>query len=130
MFEFEPYERDIHYQMLLDWWQRHGTPGVAPEYLPQGVVVKKGDDYLYGLFLYFTGTKLAWISWIVSNPDVPPTKKRGALQYGIDVLSYYAKMNGVTDLFTMTNNEGLINSLKKSNFIVGDTNSVNMFKKI
>lgn len=136
MFEIELFDKDLHHDMLCEWWHKQKWPTVPVDILPPvGVVVKKDNEYLYGIFLYNAVlTPLAWLEYIVSNPDVEPNKKRNALNFGIEKIIEIGKQfygdDEIKVIFTSSNNRGLVNSLVKSDFVIGDENMYQLVKNV
>ena len=120
-----------NYPILVEWWEKHNMSPVAMDMLPPlGMIIKKNKTPVYAIFIYLTGTGFAWLGWEVSNPDALPEQKRGALEYGINQYIPGLKKMGVKVIITTTYHKGLVNSLKKINFIVAETNVVQLIKKI
>ena len=129
--KFEIFNVEQHYEMLLGWWKEQGFPTVPILALPRtGIVIKNENEYIYAMFIYFTGSSIAWVEWIVGNPEAKPGVKRGGIQYGIESLSTIAKFNGADSLFISAKHGGLINSLKKCDFSITDIEMTNLIKKI
>lgn len=117
--------------ILVKWWKDNGwTTPPTLDYLPEGYMVSNDGKDAYAGFIYYTGTKIAWFEFIVSNYHLEPTLKRGCLEKLIDVVSIIAKDKGVDVLFTSTNNMGYCNSLKKNGFVVGDKEIIQLTKKL
>ena len=125
--------------MLHDWWTKQNFPP-PPMYAlpPNGVLVYSNivKDYVYAGFLYLTDVKsIAWMEFVVSNPylNKVPSAKRGGLEELVDEMSHLAKKatkGKCSVIFTTTNNPSFVNSLKKSNFEVGDTDTYQLLKTI
>jgi hypothetical protein len=117
--------------ILLKWWKEWGweTPPTV-DMLPKGYIVSKDGIDTYAGFVYYTGTTLAWMEFIISNKDATPQQRRGCLEKLIDVISTIAKENGVVSLFTSTNDISFRNSLLKNDFVIGDDNTIQLTKKI
>lgn len=114
------------YPMLVGWWDDWGWEGVPSlKMLPQGYLVYDEESLipLYAGFIYYTGTTMAWMEYIVSNKNADIQLKKGALNYLIEVMSTIAKNNGVEAIFTSTSNDSFVNSLRKCNFIVSEKNT-------
>lgn len=137
IFSVEKFNKKKHYPILCAWWEKQNFPP-PPLYLlpPDGVVVldKSTQQYIYAGFLYLTNVKaISWIEYVVANPFVAPVVKRGGLDELIEGLSKVAKQatrGKAKILFTSTNNMSFVNSLKKSNFEVGDKNMYQLIKSI
>lgn len=120
--------------MLQEWWSDWNWP-VSPslDMLPQQaflVTNTEGNIPVYAGFLYSTGTSIGWFEWIVSNKKSPVASRRGGIEYLVETVSTVAKTTGINILFTASVSPSFCNSLKKSGFVVGDTGSTQLIKKI
>lgn len=136
MYRVDFYKPDEHYSMLCEWWAKQGwdhPPSV--DMLPSfGFMVYNTaiDQYVYAGFIIYTSTPIVWLEWLVSNPFVDPIHKRRALKEGLlfafDIIRTRKPNNRV--VFTTTLNSGLVNSLKKCNFLVGDTDMTQLIYEL
>jgi len=118
-----PHDRE----MLVGWWKKHDFPPPPERYLPQvGIIV---DECAAG-WLYETGTPLAWVEWVVGDPDCDKLKRRQALGGLLVTLLQIAKTKGITDIFTSSNHPGWIETLKENGFIVADNNVTQLIRRI
>ena len=108
------------YPMLVKWWESWGWESCpSPSMLPStGYLVydEESGTPLYAGFIYYTGTVMAWIEYIVSNKDADIEMKRGAQNELIRVMETIAKDNGVEVLFSSAYNQAFVNSMKKCGF--------------
>jgi hypothetical protein len=115
------------YPLLVQWWKDWGWEAYpSPQMLPSSgymVYEEESGIPLYVGFIYYTGTVMAWVEYIVSNKDAKPEQKRGALEYLLNVISTIAKENGIEVLFTSTANDAFVNSLKKCRFDATEKNT-------
>lgn len=138
IFKVEAYDKKKHYHMLEQWWNEQNFPPPPAYLLPVGILVysEAAKDYIYAGFLYTTDMKfIAWMEFVVSNPrfNRVPDLRRGGLEELVDAMGFLAKKltkKKCTMLFTSTNNPAFVNSLKKSNFEVGDKDTYQLIKYI
>ena len=134
MFEIEIFDKDKHLKILHEWWVKQGWIELPIHMLPPlGVVVKDHSDYLYAMFMYDSGSSVAWLEFFVGNPNIEPKRKRGALGFGITDISILAKKiygDHISTVFTSSNDPAFINSLKKCDFCEGDKNITQLIKPI
>ena len=115
-----PYTNE-DYNLVASWWEKRGFPKIPAHLLPtNGVIV---EERAVG-FLYSTDSGIAWLEWIVSDPD-----QRGetdAVSVVIETLVQAAKQLGFSVVFSSLHNERLINKYTKAGFDVGDVGMTNM----
>jgi hypothetical protein len=122
---------DDYNNILLKWWSDWGWEQAPTlDMLPEGYIINKDGIDVYAGFIYYTGTTLAWVEYIISNKEATPQQRRGGLEKLIDVISIIAKHKGVNALFTSTTNQSFGNSLQKNGFVIGDTGNLQLIKKI
>lgn len=117
--------------VLSQWWKDWDWP-IVPTLgmLSDGYIVSKDGIDIYAGFIFYTGTTIGWIEFIVSNKKTTPEQKRGGFEKLIDVISVIAKDKGVSILFTSTNDKPFINSLKKTGFDKGDEGVTQLTKQL
>jgi hypothetical protein len=119
------------YNMLCSWWKDWGwTSPPTMDMLPQGYMITKDGIGIYAGFLYYTGTTIAWLEFVVCNKDASIEQRKGCLEKLINVVSTIAKDKGIVSIFTSTNNKAYCNSLIKNNFIIGDSNTFQLIKNL
>lgn len=114
---------------LTEWWNKWRFPVPPRECLPpRGILVSDKKGGLYAGFLYLTDGGIAWMEWVVSDKDVLPARKRGALEYLVEVLGGMARKEGMKLMFTSTGLSGYRNGLVKCGFLKGDENTYQLIK--
>lgn len=87
------------YDTLVEWWKFWRFCPPTREVLPDnglsGIVVTDDDDKpICAGFIYYTNSPIAWIEFIVSNPEVKDKKIRHeSLVFLINELSGIALLN-------------------------------------
>lgn len=118
-------------KVLIPWWSAWKFPVPPVKCLPErGVIVSDEEGDLYGGFLYLTDGRIGWMEWVVSNKGASVKRRRGALQYLVEVLSKMAKEEGMVLLFTSTVLGGFRNSLNKCGFMPGDSGMYQLIKSL
>lgn len=121
------------YPTLLKWWADNRFPPVAQHALPLngtgGLMVSiDGKDVCAG-FIYDTNSSLAWLEFIVMDFNLKDRKlRKQAKTYLIENLCKL--LPNKKAIFTSVKNDGLIDSLIDSGFIVGSKNTVEMIKPL
>lgn len=105
------------YGALCDWWIGHGHSVIASQALPDtGAVCELPDGTLAAAaFLYLTNTSLAYLAWVVTNPEVRPAR---IVHAGVEgVITHLVELAYQLDYQTVistSNSKGLSRILKKS----------------
>lgn len=108
------------YDTLLPWWKWHRFSAPSRKMLPNnglgGIMITKDGVDIYAGFLYMTNSSMAWMEFIISNPEYRESDRKEAEQFLINELSIIAKGKGYEFLYTIVKNQHLINSLDKCEF--------------
>lgn len=122
------------YDELLKWWKWFRFPAPAREFLPEqgkgGIMVSKDGVNICAGFIYFTNSSIAWIEFIVSNPEYKDSDRKEAIELLISELTEICRVKGYKVAFTSIKNENLINRFSSSGFIKASTNTTEMMKVI
>lgn len=87
---------DKDHETLLKWWKGYSWPAVPKDALPQnGIMI---EDLCAG-FIYKTDSSIAWIEWIIGNPEASPQERRNALEALIPELVRKAREMGFKSIF-------------------------------
>lgn len=120
------------YPELCRWWRFFRFPPPPIECLPDngtcGIMVSKGGVDICAGFLYFTNSALAWIEYIVSNPDYRNKDRKLAIQHLITEISELAKKRNKMVLFTSVKNQHLIKHFEACGYINSGNNTTEMVK--
>jgi N-acetylglutamate synthase-like GNAT family acetyltransferase len=128
--------QESDWEMLVEWWKNWAEWGHNPskEMLPLngtgGLMIEEDGKPIMAGFLYLTNSKLAWIEWIVSDPEHRSNGRAKALELLINSLEEVAKSTGVEVIFSVTKNNSLLNMHKKLGYQVDDKPSYEISKKI
>lgn len=117
------------YDQLQRWWKFWRFPAPAQDCLPNNgtgglMIIKDGVDVCAG-FLYFTNSKMCWLEYIVSNPEIKENRAE-AIQELIYELCSLAQRMGYKIVFTSVKNQNLINHYTQCGFLKGSNNTTEM----
>lgn len=119
---------------LIAWWKWWKWPNMAKELLPMngcgGLMVYKGDIPIAAGFLYLSNSKVAWLDWIVSNPEYRDKDRKEALELLITGLENVAKLQGYSIIISIARNKSLIQTHKNLGYTVDENPSYEISKKI
>jgi hypothetical protein len=115
------------YISVASWWVMHDWPVIDADHLPKhGFIV---DDKAVG-FLYMTDSKIAWLEFIVANPNVSKEDRSEALDLVINKLIDLAKELEFKTVFSSVTHPRLIERYKRHGFVVTDTGMTNMIRRV
>lgn len=125
---------DEDYPTLVEYWEFWRFPAPKKEYLPDegrgGIMVHKNGVNICAGYLFFTNSKMAWIEFIVSNPEYKEKDRKEAICFLINELNYIAKSKGFEIIFTSVKNENLINRFKECGYVIGSENTKELMIKL
>lgn len=126
--------RESDWEDLTSWWKWWRWPEVSKELLPLnglgGLMVYKDNTPIAAGFLYLSNSKVAWLDWIVSNPEYRDTDRKEALEFLINSLEDVAKMQDYSIIISIARNKSLIQTHKKLGYTVDESPSYEISKKI
>lgn len=127
-FHFLPFTKS-HHVVVSNWWQRHGFPVLPLSSLPQnGRMIWAEDHFLAAGFLYLSDSDIAYIEWIISNPDAPAILRAKSIEPLVEELCSLAKAKGCRVVFMALENKRLIENLLKKGFMRGDVNMTHLVR--
>lgn len=103
------------YDLLCKWWAAWRWTPPTRDMLPSNgtsgmILFDDNGTPLCAGFLYTTNSAMAWVEFIVSNPDVKDKKvRKDALIALIEGITYAAKALGSKMCYTIAVNQSLIN---------------------
>jgi hypothetical protein len=95
-----------------------------------GLMVCKGDTPIAAGFLYLTNSKVAWLDWIVSNPEYREDDRKDSLALLVDSLEKVAINEGCSTIISITRNKSLMDIHSKLGYTIDDNPSYEISKKI
>lgn len=126
--------KESDYDQLLKWWSWWNFTAPPKECLPQNgtcglMITKDGIDICAG-FIYFTNSKIAWIEFIVSNPEYRDKDRREAIETLIIELSNIIRNKKFHVVFTTLVKKSLMDRFETCGFVKGDTGSTQMILNV
>jgi|TARA_B100001094_G_scaffold148503_1_gene143805 hypothetical protein len=123
------------YPLLVSWWKKWKWPVLPKEFLPNngtgGYMVEKNSIQIVAGFTYLTSnSKVAWLEWIISNPDYKEKDRDEAVETLIITSEEVCRKLGYNFMFSIGRNQNLINKHKKLGWSVDNTRSHELVKKI
>jgi hypothetical protein len=119
-------ELEKDYDDLKAWWIKQSWEPVQRQFLPKIGFIEPG---LAAGFLYLADSgNMAWIEWIVGNPDASHEDRGPALDNIIDGLAAAAKLAGALVVFTSATHPRLIERYKEHKFMITDSNVTHLIR--
>lgn len=121
------------YATVAPWFEQHGSHPVPENVLPKcGVVVLDEEEKLLAAAWLYQDNSVgvAWLAWIVSNPDQPLFHVQPALQRLLGACEAAARELGYGLLFTMTERPALGRWLLQSGFKANHRGMTQFFKPL
>ena len=128
--------RDNDYnEILINWWKDWGWTPPLKDFLPEsgtgGMIVYDEHIPVCAGFVYITNSAVAWIEFIISNKQYrKKPEKKMALKYLVEILTSVAEKSGKKYCYTLLKSKPLINIYKELGYVEGDSNALEMIKKI
>ena len=125
---------ELDWDIMPLWWKWWRWPEVNRSVLPLnglgGIMVYKNNIPIAAGFLYLSNSEVAWLDWIVSNPEYKDEDRKQALELLINTLEEVAKQQGYSVIITITKSKHLIDTHKKMGYTVDMNPSYEISKKI
>ena len=124
---------ETDYDVILPWWEAHQGVGVPRNILPPCGVVAMDDDgtpAAAGWLYMAVGVGLAWMSWHVTNPALPPIRALRALTLVAGALEMLAETHDYHIVYTETNNPALVRWMKARGFQQNHSGVTQLFKTV
>lgn len=128
MFRVVSVNLEQDYPDLEKWWKDWGWPPFPKEFLPQGVMVKYGDDKVCAVFLYETNTPICWVENYISNKVLPKEVRDEGLNLLIETALEIAKDKGFKVVMSAVKHNNLSKRLMSKGFIESDTGLTNYIR--
>lgn len=124
------FESEDH-ALICSWWRAHHWPEISLTMLPRdGFFVEANGKPTVCGFIYFTGSDISLMEWIVSDPESNPFHRSEALDLLIEELTKFAKAGGARVAITFLTHKRLIEKVKSHDFKVTDTNVTHLLKEL
>jgi hypothetical protein len=115
------------------WWIARGGNCPTREMLPGcGVIVDCEDGPVAVAFMYLdaTGSGVAWLAWLASNPAVPAVRAGLALDLARLHLEAHAKALNYWLVAAAYHHPSLVALFRSAGYATGDTGMIQLFKPI
>lgn len=119
------------YNDCHQWWTVHKWAPVPAGMLPTntGIMVENQGVKICAGWIYLTNSPIAWIEWIISNPESDAIIRSTSLDLLIESLSDVARKAGALGIFSSSNNPKLISRLERHQFQQSpDQGMIHMFR--
>lgn len=116
----------------LEWpdWKVHPTKEMLPLNGIGGFMVENDNKPIVAGFLYLTNSNIAWLEWIISDPNYKEINKRQAIELLITSAERAAKNQGKEVIFSVSRNKALLKMHKKLGYTVDKDPSYEITKNI
>ena len=118
------------YDTLCGWWKWFRFPAPPKDFLPDngcgGVMVSKNGIDICAGFLFLNNSKIAWLEYIVSNPEYRENDRQIAIEEVVKTLCFIAKGKNYKAVFASLKHEGLIKTYQSCGFLKGSSNTTEM----
>ena len=116
-----------HHEMVGRWWTAHKWPVIPIKSLPSiGRIAYVDAMPVAAGFLYLTNSDLAWLEFVVTNPDAPLKARHEGVKLIVENLVVQAKRCGARLVFTSAKSSGLISLMQKCGFQKSDEGMTNL----
>ena len=121
------------YDTIVKWWESWPdweplARNLLPENGTGGIIIERNGNPIVAGFLYGTNSKIAWMEWIVGNPE--ERNKSEAIELLISSLEEWAVEGGFEVILSIGRSKSLIDKHKKLGYTVDDNPSHEIIKKI
>ena len=121
------------YETLVKWWESWPdwvplARNLLPENGTGGIMIERDGNPIVAGFLYGTNSKIAWMEWIVGNPE--ERNKSEAIKLLISSLEEWAVEGGFKVILSIGRSRSLIDKHKKLGYTVDDNPSYEIIKNI
>jgi hypothetical protein len=120
------------YPIALEWWQRHGWDGVPEKVLPPlGWIAENEDRDICAIWAYLTAGKgIAWMEWLVSNPEASPLEVRRGIKALVDTAKMTLHALDYNIVLTSCIQPSLVRVLQAEGFTVTDQGVTHLIQEI
>ena len=120
---------------LNSWWEQwpQWVPvpkSMLPENGTGGFMVEKNNRPIIAGFLYTTNSKVAWVEWIVSDPEYRESDRKEAMELLIKGIESVAVNSGFEVILSVGRSKGLIETHRKLGYTIDKDPSYEISKKI
>jgi len=126
--------QESDWETLQSWWTKWEWPEMNRDLLPLnglgGLIIFKNEIPVVSGFLYLTNSSVAWMEWIISNPEYRDNDRKEAIELLIKELEKVALSMNKTIILSVGRNKGLINAHRNLGYVIDDNPSHEISKKL
>ncbi len=126
--------QESDWETLQSWWTKWEWPEMNRDLLPLnglgGLMIFKNEIPVVSGFLYLTNSSVAWMEWIISNPEYRDNDRKEAIELLIKELENVALSMNKTIILSVGRNKGLINAHRNLGYVIDDNPSHEISKKL
>tara|TARA_Y100001973_G_scaffold73330_1_gene107038 strand:+ start:428 stop:829 length:402 start_codon:yes stop_codon:yes gene_type:complete len=125
--------REDDWETLQKWWSTWPKwPSIPKETLPEngtgGLIVEKEKTPIVAGFIYLTNSKIAFLEWIISNPNYRENDRNQAIKTLITKSEDLVRGLGCKVLFSFTQHKKLIETHKELGWLIDKEPSYELTK--
>lgn len=129
-YSVKKHSKEEFYDTFCKWLITQSFPLIHKDVLPENCFVMYSDEIpAYCVWVYFTGSKLAWLAFPASNKNVNYNKKKAGLEFLFNYVEDYLKKKKIKTIFTTSSTQNIIDSLSNCGYEKGDE-CVHLIKKL
>jgi len=116
----------------LEWpdWKVHPSKEMLPLNGLGGFMVENNDVPIVAGFLYLTNSNIAWLEWIISDPNYKGINKKQAIELLITSAENAARNQGKEVIFSVSRNKTLLKMHKELGYTIDKDPSYEITKNI
>lgn len=121
------------YEIVLPWWEKHQGTGVPFNLLPPVGVIAMDEDgtpAAAGWLYMAVGIGVAWMSWSVTNPALPPIRALRCLSSVAGALESVALAHDYRVMYTETAKPALARWLQARGYKRNHSGVTQLFKQL
>ena len=124
-----PWDVDKYQQKVLEWWDSRQGVDFPVHFLPDtGRVAVLAGRPIAACFIYLTNSRVAHISWPITDPETHPEVRSEAINMCIEALHKLAKECDYKHVWTTSGIPKLQDRFEELGYMVGDLN-INQYIK-
>ena len=124
---------EADYSILAKWWARRASEAPPRNILPTlGVIASHDDTPLASAFAYLdaTGSGVALLAWMITDPDAHTQRVGRALKKSIDFLHLECARLNYWLAWSTVANPSLVSYLQRDGYNAAESNLTHLFKPL
>lgn len=126
-------DNPVDYALVSEWWVKHQGVAVPFNLLPPVGVMAMDEDgtpAAAGWLYMAVGIGVAWMSWSVTNPNIPPIRALRALATATSALEAVAVAHDYHIVFTETAKPSLARWMQARGYVRNHSGAIQLFKSV